>query len=83
MTMIRLYILTACLSLASMTLPAQENDSPYAMFGDTTRTLDCRHHKRKVKQFILEHSQRSYWARRIVLEKTKSKNDGGLAYEKG
>ena len=41
--MIRLYILTACLSLASMTLPAQENDSPYAAFGDTTRTLDCRH----------------------------------------
>ena len=43
MTMIRLYVLTACLSLASMTLPAQENDSPYAAFGDTTRTLDCRH----------------------------------------
>lgn len=41
--MIRLCILTACLSLASMTLPAQENDSPYAAFGDTTRTLDCRH----------------------------------------
>ena len=29
--------------LASMTLPAQENDSPYVIFGDTTRTLDCRH----------------------------------------
>lgn len=43
MTMIRLYVLTACLSLASMTLLAQENDSPYVIFGDTTRTLDCRH----------------------------------------
>ena len=41
--MIRFYVLTACLSLASMTLLAQENDSPYVIFGDTTRTLDCRH----------------------------------------
>ena len=34
-------MIMTCLSLISMNVQAQTNDSPYALFGDSTRTLDC------------------------------------------
>ena len=43
MTMRRLFALITYLAVVSTSMLAQVSNSPYAMFGDTTRTLDIRH----------------------------------------